>query len=180
MCIEIRRPDLYSVVKQGVIDGLQKVQEIQAAGKYIGRYHDFPKQGSGLGSGLVIWTIGFGSRLVAREKRNARAMGALNQRRPIKSRQFVQMTRCDPNSSRYRTLTDNPGSHQICHVCFWEDDPVQLLDPWYDRGANKVLLQEAQNNFVQMVGHSIISGSDVHSLFRAINGSVAAARRVGR
>jgi hypothetical protein len=50
----------------------------------------------------------------------------------------------------YRTLTDSPGSHQICHVCFWEDDPVQLLDPWYDRGANNVSLQQAQTNFVQM------------------------------
>jgi len=40
---EIRRPDLYSIIKQGVIDGLQKVREVKAAGKYIGRYYDFPK-----------------------------------------------------------------------------------------------------------------------------------------
>jgi len=32
-------------------------------------------------------------------------------------------------------------------VCFWEDDPVQLLDPWYVGGTNKVSLQQAQENF---------------------------------
>src|SRR5215813_6679922 len=47
----------------------------------------------------------------------------------------------------YLTLTDAPGSYEICHVCFWEDDPVQLLDPWYEGGANKVSLQQAQENF---------------------------------
>jgi hypothetical protein len=33
-------------------------------------------------------------------------------------------------------------------VCFWEDDPVQILDPWYVGGANKVSLAEAQANFI--------------------------------
>src|SRR5258707_1871191 len=47
----------------------------------------------------------------------------------------------------YLTLDDSAGSYEICHVCFWEDDPVQLLDPWYVGGANKVSLQEAQENF---------------------------------
>ncbi|HWW01244.1 MAG TPA: CPCC family cysteine-rich protein [Candidatus Acidoferrum sp.] len=47
----------------------------------------------------------------------------------------------------YLTLGDSPGSYEICHVCFWEDDPVQLLDPWYVGGANKVSLQQAQENF---------------------------------
>src|SRR5438876_1099928 len=48
----------------------------------------------------------------------------------------------------YLTLTDSPGNYDICHVCFWEDDPVQFLDPWYVGGANKVSLQEAQQNFL--------------------------------
>jgi hypothetical protein len=47
----------------------------------------------------------------------------------------------------YLTLGDSPGNYEICHVCFWEDDPVQLLDPWYVAGANKVSLQQAQENF---------------------------------
>jgi hypothetical protein len=34
-------------------------------------------------------------------------------------------------------------------VCFWEDDPVQLLDPWYEGGANKASLKTAQENFLR-------------------------------
>lgn len=45
------------------------------------------------------------------------------------------------------TLGDWPGSYQICHVCFWEDDAVQLLDPWYDGGANVSCLADAQSTF---------------------------------
>ena len=47
----------------------------------------------------------------------------------------------------YRTLSDRPGSYEICPLCFWEDDPVQLLDPWYRGGANTVSLVEAQRSF---------------------------------
>ncbi len=50
----------------------------------------------------------------------------------------------------YRTLNDSPGCYEICHVCFWEDDPVQLLDPWYRGGANQVSLHEAQQNYAQV------------------------------
>jgi hypothetical protein len=45
------------------------------------------------------------------------------------------------------TLEDSPGSFIICKVCFWEDDPVQLLDPWFRGGANGPSLVEAQENF---------------------------------
>jgi hypothetical protein len=47
----------------------------------------------------------------------------------------------------YRTLIGSPGSYEICRACFWEDDPIQLLDPWYQGGANTVALVEAQRNF---------------------------------
>ncbi|MBE0542645.1 MAG: hypothetical protein IH623_14900 [Verrucomicrobia bacterium] len=50
----------------------------------------------------------------------------------------------------YRTFRRRPGNYEICHVCFWEDDPVQLLDPWYPGGANNVSLQEAQQNYAQI------------------------------
>jgi hypothetical protein len=47
----------------------------------------------------------------------------------------------------YRTLHEPPGSYDICKVCFWEDDGVQLLDPAYAGGANKLSLVECQENF---------------------------------
>jgi hypothetical protein len=48
----------------------------------------------------------------------------------------------------YLSLDDSPGSYDICHICFWEDDPVQMLDPWFSGGANKPSLVLAQNTFI--------------------------------
>lgn len=42
---------------------------------------------------------------------------------------------------------DPPGSYDICPVCFWEDDPVQLGDPSYAGGANVPSLMEAQRTY---------------------------------
>ncbi|MET8428542.1 CPCC family cysteine-rich protein [Nocardia sp. NPDC004860] len=36
---------------------------------------------------------------------------------------------------------------QICPVCFWEDDPIQLRWPRSAIGANKVSLIDAQGNY---------------------------------
>lgn len=48
----------------------------------------------------------------------------------------------------YYTFTHKPdGSYDICKVCFWEDDPIQLENPTYEGGANKVSLIQAQKNF---------------------------------
>jgi hypothetical protein len=48
----------------------------------------------------------------------------------------------------YKTFGQEPdGSYEICPVCFWEDDPVQLADPDYAGGANSVSLRQAQRNF---------------------------------
>lgn len=39
----------------------------------------------------------------------------------------------------YYTFDERPsGSYDICPVCFWEDDPVQLDDPSYEGGENTV------------------------------------------
>ncbi len=48
----------------------------------------------------------------------------------------------------YRTL-DGPdyGCYDICELCGWEDDHVQLAHPMMGGGANKVCLLEAQQNF---------------------------------
>lgn len=45
------------------------------------------------------------------------------------------------------------GTYEICPVCFWEDDPIQLHDEKYEGGANKVSLMQAQKNY-QMFGAS--------------------------
>lgn len=48
----------------------------------------------------------------------------------------------------YYTYDNIPnGSYDICKVCFWEDDPIQLQDPTYEGGANKVSLIQARKNF---------------------------------
>jgi len=41
----------------------------------------------------------------------------------------------------------DPGTYDICPVCFWEDDPVQAEDPQYGGGANVVSLNEARANY---------------------------------
>jgi len=48
----------------------------------------------------------------------------------------------------YYTFDNRPdGSYDICKVCFWEDDPIQLEDPTYEGGANKVSLIQAKKNY---------------------------------
>ncbi len=50
----------------------------------------------------------------------------------------------------YKTLDEEPsGTYNICSICFWEDDGVQLDDPDYAGGANVVSLREGQSNFLK-------------------------------
>ena len=49
----------------------------------------------------------------------------------------------------YKTLGEQPkGHYDICEVCFWEDDPIQLDNPNYEGGANNVSLRQGQRNFI--------------------------------
>jgi hypothetical protein len=51
----------------------------------------------------------------------------------------------------YLTLDREPGgTFDLCPVCFWEDDPIQFDDHDYNGGANKVSLNEARNNFIEL------------------------------
>lgn len=48
----------------------------------------------------------------------------------------------------YLTYDKEPGgSFDICPVCNWEDDCLQLHDPDFRGGANVVCLNEARENF---------------------------------
>lgn len=48
----------------------------------------------------------------------------------------------------YYTLENKAdNTFQICPVCYWEDDGVQLSDIDYKGGANTVSLREARKNF---------------------------------
>ena len=50
----------------------------------------------------------------------------------------------------HKTFTEKPnGTYDICPVCFWEDDPIQLDDPNYEGGANPTSLRQAQKNFIE-------------------------------
>lgn len=50
----------------------------------------------------------------------------------------------------HRIFIQPPGSYEICKVCFWEDDGVQLLDPAYRGGANGPSLLECQANYLRL------------------------------
>ncbi len=39
------------------------------------------------------------------------------------------------------------NTFQLCPVCYWEDDGVQLAQPDYTGGANAVSLNQARLNF---------------------------------
>ena len=49
----------------------------------------------------------------------------------------------------HKTLGAAPFTYEICKVCFWEDDPVQLLDPSARGGANPPSLMECQASFAE-------------------------------
>ena len=48
----------------------------------------------------------------------------------------------------YQTIDPEPGSYDICPICFWEDDIVQNENPDMAGGANSVSLRQAQENYV--------------------------------
>jgi hypothetical protein len=47
----------------------------------------------------------------------------------------------------YQVFSEPPGSYEICPICFWEDDNVQLGFPDLAGGANSCSLIEGQKNF---------------------------------
>lgn len=53
----------------------------------------------------------------------------------------------------FQVFEEQPGSYDICPICFWEDDPIQLASPDSPGGANKLSLIDAQKNY-QKIGAS--------------------------
>jgi hypothetical protein len=49
----------------------------------------------------------------------------------------------------YKTLSSE-RHYDICSICFWEDDPIQYDDPFYEGGANHISLLTAKENFEQI------------------------------
>lgn len=56
----------------------------------------------------------------------------------------------------FLTISDKePGTFEICPVCFWEDDNVQLNNIDYEGGANEESLREARQNFKKFGASSL-------------------------
>ncbi len=49
----------------------------------------------------------------------------------------------------YGVFSEPPGSYEICQICYWEDDIVQLAFPDSAGGANRCSLIEGQTAFAQ-------------------------------
>lgn len=47
-------------------------------------------------------------------------------------------------------VIDKPGTYDICPICFWEDDDVQLRWPDFPGGANDPSLIDAQLNYIRL------------------------------
>lgn len=55
-----------------------------------------------------------------------------------------------------------PGSYDICGICFWEDDAVQLRWPDWAGGANRPSLIEALQAYVELCTKEFRFTSLVH------------------
>jgi hypothetical protein len=49
----------------------------------------------------------------------------------------------------YRVFQRQPGNHERCPICLWEDDLAQLRFPLMSGSSNGVSLADAQHNFVE-------------------------------
>lgn len=55
----------------------------------------------------------------------------------------------------YIVFTEPPGSYEICLICFWEDDRLQLeLATTLAGGANSETLLDAQRHYLENAGDS--------------------------
>ena len=64
-------------------------------------------------------------------------------------------------SCGFLVFREGPGSYDICPICGWEDDDVQLRYPTMGGGANGPCLAESQRNALLRVP----LGTSVHSSY---------------
>ncbi|MGB7305585.1 MAG: CPCC family cysteine-rich protein, partial [Burkholderiaceae bacterium] len=51
-------------------------------------------------------------------------------------------------SCGFKIFSDLPGTYEICDICNWEDDHVQLRHPGMRGGANRKSLLESQREIL--------------------------------
>jgi Cysteine-rich CPCC len=66
------------------------------------------------------------------------------------SERYDDTTRYPCPCCGYLVLDEEPGSYEICPICFWEDDVSQLRWPDSVGGANRPSLIEAQAAFAEI------------------------------
>ncbi len=54
-------------------------------------------------------------------------------------------------------FSEPPGTYEICDVCGWEDDPVQLAHPLMGGGANKFSLAAHQQHALETYPQDVSS-----------------------
>jgi len=47
-------------------------------------------------------------------------------------------------SCGFEVYSEPVGSYEICELCGWEDDPMQLANPYSAGGANTISLYDSQ------------------------------------
>lgn len=67
-------------------------------------------------------------------------------------------------SCGFLMFSDAPGTYEICELCGWEDDPVQLKHPSMGGGANKGSLAAHQQRALEKFPLGVVrSGEHVRS-----------------
>jgi hypothetical protein len=60
-------------------------------------------------------------------------------------------------SCGFLMFSEPPGTYEICDLCGWEDDPVQLAHPLMGGGANKFSLAEHQQRALELYPRGVSS-----------------------
>lgn len=62
----------------------------------------------------------------------------------------------------FLVFSETSGSYEICELCGWEDDHVQLVHPRLQGGANRESLVEAQTRALKIYPLEVKQFGDAH------------------